>query len=415
MRVLAVANGEPTHTNGMIPLLWELKNRGHHVVLAHQPGLTDHIRSTGITGVQVGTDHNLWRALAWFGATTDGTRSLLMCFDDLTGPVEVEREYRGAIQRWWHVVNRPMLDDLVAFSRQWAPELIIWEAAAFSGSIVAEQLGVPHVRFCFGLDFAGGLRDRWSKVAPGRPDPLEDWICRLSGLPAEKVRSRARQFAFGCATFSNLPLVEFDEMGRTQTVDYRWLRPIPFTGKALIPDWLRAVGPTPLVSVCMGLSRELYDRDHLIRNQQLAARIADSGICVVLTGAAAPSPGEVAPGRVRVAGFVPLDPLADASAAVVNHGGPSTVLTVAGRGVPQVILPRDSDEPRIAQWLARQGCAVVVEPGEHIVERAASAVRQILAEERFQVAARQLADRMNQAQSPALLASEFEKLAFAVR
>jgi UDP:flavonoid glycosyltransferase YjiC (YdhE family) len=63
-------------------------------------------------------------------------------------------------------------------------------------------------------------------------------------------------------------------------------------------------------------------------------------------------------------------------------------------GVPQVALPRGTDQPQNAALLARAGAGVVVAPEDYSVESIAAAVGEVTGNPDFRAAAERLRDEI---------------------
>ncbi|MFF2750047.1 hypothetical protein ACFVVA_31480 [Kitasatospora sp. NPDC058048] len=63
-----------------------------------------------------------------------------------------------------------MIDDLVAFARDWRPDLAVWDTMTFAGPVAARACGAAHARLMFGLDLvACSASAVWPCSAGGRP------------------------------------------------------------------------------------------------------------------------------------------------------------------------------------------------------------------------------------------------------
>ena len=74
------------------------------------------------------------------------------------------------------------------------------------------------------------------------------------------------------------------------------------------------------------------------------------------------------PANVVVEEFVPQAALLERADLLVSHSGSGTMLGGLVHGVPQVALPRGTDQPQNAALLARAGAGLLVAPEDYAVE-----------------------------------------------
>ncbi len=145
-----------------VPLAWALRAAGHEVRVATQPDVAEDITRAGLTAVPVGEP--LYVA-AKMNPDDSGLADELR--DDAwlrvldPGEVRPERltpEYlHGVFAAWTPLVHRNtvpdrMIDDLVAFARDWRPDLVVWDTMTYAGPVAARASGAAHARLVFGLD-----------------------------------------------------------------------------------------------------------------------------------------------------------------------------------------------------------------------------------------------------------------------
>ena len=79
---------------------------------------------------------------------------------------------------------------------------------------------------------------------------------------------------------------------------------------------------------------------------------------------------------------------------LVSHSGSGTMLGGLVHGVPQVALPRGTDQPDNAALLARAGAGTVVAPEEYAVETIAGAVTEVTGDPAYRAAAGRVRDEI---------------------
>lgn len=114
------------------------------------------------------------------------------------------------------------------------------------------------------------------------------------------------------------------------------------------------------------------------------------------------------PQRIRRFDFLPLGPALSRAAAMIHHGGISTVGRCLAAGVPQLLAPLGYDHPDNAHTLEHLGVAINVGKGDLRVETVAAALDQILQSPAYRARAQALADKMSETNDlgPACLAIE---------
>jgi UDP:flavonoid glycosyltransferase YjiC (YdhE family) len=123
----------------------------------------------------------------------------------------------------------------------------------------------------------------------------------------------------------------------------------------------------------------------------LLGALASLPIRVLLTLGGVLRPDTVpAPKNVTTRGFVSHEAVLPHMAAVITHGGMSTVATALAAGVPMVCVPQGRDQPLNAARVQELGAGLMVPP-DAPPQALAAAVRTVLAESRFATAAQRLA------------------------
>src|SRR6185369_4266802 len=111
----------------------------------------------GLTAVPVGRDHRLWRSVNRFlgkrfaeidPETHEAVRGTRILPFDLAehGPEQLGWEhlttmYDNLVRTWYKIVNNTMIDDLVAFTGWWRPDLVVWEPNSYAGAVAARLSG----------------------------------------------------------------------------------------------------------------------------------------------------------------------------------------------------------------------------------------------------------------------------------
>jgi MGT family glycosyltransferase len=127
----------------------------------------------------------------------------------------------------------------------------------------------------------------------------------------------------------------------------------------------------------------------------LAALESYEGVVVATTGRRLETDelGPV-PSNAVVAEFVPQAALLERADLLVSHCGSGTMLGGLALGVPQVALPRGTDQPENAALLARVGAGVVVAPEDYSVATIRAAVAEVTSDPAFRRSAERVRDEI---------------------
>ena len=127
----------------------------------------------------------------------------------------------------------------------------------------------------------------------------------------------------------------------------------------------------------------------------LAALEGYDGVVIATTGRRLDPEelGPVPPNAV-VAEFIPQAALLGRADLLVSHSGSGTMLGALVHGVPQVALPRGTDQPQNAALVARAGAGLVVAPEDYAVGTIHAAVREVTGDPAFRAAAELVRDEI---------------------
>jgi glycosyltransferase (activator-dependent family) len=375
MRVLFMTFAVPSHVYNMAPLAWALRSAGHEVRVAGHPDITPVIQMAGLTSVAVGDPLDL------------AARHQDVPFEDTVyGSGYPMAESRPEVLTWDYVrnvfrvhVSAPLafdaisddrvIADLMAFTKAWQPDLMIWDSMCYSVPAVAGVLGIPHVRLLSGPDILGRMRGVFLDLARRQSspdDPMAEWLAR-------KVAPYGGQFSedmvTGQATIDPLP----SWMRPAVDVKYIGMRQVPFHGSTSVPSWLLEPPTRPRVCLTLGLtgrmpvgsSTSVSDMSEpAVTIPELLAAMAELDVEVVATlNAEQLADAPDLPDNVRIFDFVPLNELLPACSAIIHHGGTGTLSTALLHGVPQLIVPGTLwDEGPKAEAVVQRGVGLSITP-----------------------------------------------------
>ncbi|MGH4011327.1 MAG: activator-dependent family glycosyltransferase [Pseudonocardiaceae bacterium] len=398
MKVLFVCMAHNSHYFPLVPMAWALRTAGHDVRVAAPPELTGTVTQTGLTAVPVG--------VAEWNENGDTRASEMYEQLLLAGGSDYVQHFDWRDQGGWTweglltlenlmvsalydpLNNSTMIDNLVAFARDWQPDLVIRENHTHAGGIVARVIGAAHARLVYGPDITTRARQVFTRQAEAQPpehreDPTGEWL----------ERSLQR---FGCHfddeiltgqwTIDPTPPSTRLDLG-LHTVGVRY---VPFNGPSELPDWLRTPPARPRICLTGGLAAR-DGGEPAFSMADILEGMADLDVDIIATlDAAQFDQVPVVPDNTRVVEFVPFHELLPTCAAVVHHGGSGTRATAEFHGVPQVIVAIGWDTLVKVPRLEELGVALSVSAAEVTPAILREKVSRVLEDPSFTEAARRL-------------------------
>lgn len=322
MRVLFTSLVNPQHLRPMVPLAWALRSAGHEVVVASAPNMTGAATAFGLSAIG-------------FGDPIDPVGSMRKRRTAEVGRPGPER-YRETGRRLGALAGRSV-DELLAFAREWRPELVVHCPMDACGPVVAAALGVPSVLHRWGVDTFGPYTE-------GVAESLVDTYARLGVAPAADV------------VVDPAPA----SLQRTDVPRGLPMRYVPVNGAAVVPSWTLRPPRKPLVCVTFGNTNVSVGASPLVS----AVLAALSGFDVV---AAIRAEDRVLVGPaddVRIVESVPLELFLHRCSLLVHHGGSGSSFAAITAGCPQLVLPQTVDAFEYGDAIERQGSGHTVEARE---------------------------------------------------
>ncbi len=358
-RVLFTSCPAYGHVLPMLPLIRAAERAGHDVRFATGPDLVGPLVARGLDVHAVGpTFAEAWSAheAVWADPGTPEEQKMMDGVVALFGTPALTR-----------------LADLIALAQGWHPDLVVHEVLEVAAPLLCRRLDVPGVvhglgpMFPFYPELVGpagaaiGEPQLWAQLAAEQALDLCPPSLRPDGPPpwpgAIPVRPSAGEPG-------PVPPAVADVLAGDRPVAY-------FT--------LGTVKNTDAADLATGLTA-LADYD---------------GVVVATTGRRldADELGPV-PANAVVAEFVPQAAVLERAALLVSHSGSGTMLGGLAHGVPQVALPRGTDQPQNAALLARAGAGVVVAPEDYAVPTIRAAVAEVTGDPAFRAAAGRIRDEI---------------------
>lgn len=376
MRVLFTPAPGASHILGVIPLANGFRAAGHDVIFATTGAVTVAARAGyHVVDVLPGADLG-----GIFAEHAEGYAALTARQKAGTATREEEIASAAAV---FGAVGEVMAPPLCDLADRWRPDLVVYTPMLACGPLLAAHLDVPGVEqmdgFTGGTDlrgaFFGEMEAAYQRFAGGRQ---AERITSLDVLPASL------------------------SAGRTEG---RLMRFIPYTGGDRVPTWM--FEPPRRRRIVVTFGTVLPHTGQLPAMRRLIDELAavDASVLVALGGAPVDQLGQL-PDNVAAYSWLPVDRALSTCVGLVHHGGQASMLTAAASGVPQLVLPHDSDQFANGDAVRRRGIGLVGDPDAPIAEH----INALLTDDRMREAAqdvqREIASMPTPAQVVASLTSE---------
>ena len=361
MKVLAVSTPGAGHVTPLVPLIGALLKGGDDVLVASGPEAAPIIERTGARFALAGRSQAEWMnrlATRTRGNPGDG--------------VAAERILHYFLPRAFAEIGvDEMVDDVLCHGQDFAPDVMVFEAFALAGPLVAELLGVPGVAHMFG------------------PLPPQEAVEHANDAVSPIWRSYGRNVPGWAGMYRHLtiqicpPMLETAQVPAGET----WcLRPVP------LPDRPRQVTERPVIYVTFGT---LFNHNLDLFRVALEA-LGHEPVDVVMTVGHDQDPAELTPfpANARVEQFIPQAEVLPSASAIVHHGGAGTTFGALAHGVPQVILPQGADNYEHAAVCETAGTAITLRPEMLTPANLAAAVRAFVHDELYTAASRRCAEEI---------------------
>lgn len=133
MKILFLAGGSPATVFPLVPIATAARNAGHETVMAGTEGINPSITAAGLPALSL----TPLTMLDFF--TKDRTGRALEWPDD-------PEEWKLFVGRGFGRLAVTSMPPLLAFGREWRPDLVVGGQLAFAAPLLAKRLGVPFVR-----------------------------------------------------------------------------------------------------------------------------------------------------------------------------------------------------------------------------------------------------------------------------
>jgi MGT family glycosyltransferase len=350
-RYLAYTSPARGHLYPIVPMLSELRDRGHEVSVHTLASEVAPLADLGIAAAPIdpaieAIEHEDWRARTPVGG--------------------LKRARRTFAERATH----ELADCRRAIAEE-QPDALLVDIMAWGANLTAEAAGLPWATFCpfllpipsrdappFGpgvaprSDLIGRLRDAvLSRVGPDLPAvPPMNRLRASVGLPP---LNRAADYWTAAPRLIYLTAEPFEYPRSDWPASVRMVGPGVWEPPEQPPGWVDGDSRSLILVTA---SSEFQDDGKLIA-VALEALAQEQGVRVVATTAALDPSSFSPPANARVERFLPHGPLIERAACVVSHGGMGITQKALAAGVPACVVPFGRDQLETARrvQVARAG------------------------------------------------------------
>ena len=358
-RVLFTSCPAYGHALPMLPLIRAAMRAGHDVRVATGPELVVPLASRGLDAHSVGPSwESVWSAhqAVWAEQSLSEEQRMMDGVVALFGTPALAR-----------------LDDLVTMAATWPPDIVVHEVLEQAGSMLATRLDIPGI--------AHGIGPMFPFYAP-----LIEAAGAAIGEPQLWEHLSAERAVDICP-----PSLQPD--GPAPWKATIALRPDAGEGGRVPPHVADVLASgSPIAYFTLGTVKNADASDFVTGLRALAEF---DGTVVATTGRPI-DPDELGPlpPNAVIAEFVPQVTVLERAELLVSHCGSGTMLGGLAHGVPQVALPRGTDQPDNAALLARAGAGIVIAPEDYSVETIAAAVSNVTRDPSIRAAAERVRDEI---------------------
>lgn len=368
MRVLVVTAPLLGHACSLVPLAWELRTAGHQVLIA-TAGEGTRVADSGLPVANIARGFDLRRTMRRMA---------------VRNPVLAQAERAGkagprGVVTLFGEINDELADGAVAVADEWQPDLVLHDALAPVGALVAARRNVHAV--LVDTTLYDGHRLSFATTTGHL-----SYACGRHSVPAPAAPSAVIRLA--------PPSMVGDRPG--------WrMRYVPYDGGLVIPGWLDEPPQRPRIVVIASNPGE-SDRALMRTVIRVSPRV-DAEFVLVRPDLGV---GPPLPANVRTVEWAPLSRLLPTCAGIVHHGGAATVLTALVHGVPQLVVP-DAGERRHNAGLVYTRGVGLVGARRNVT---GSLLRRLVTRDALAAAAAEVRTEMTSAPDPAEIAVKLAEL-----
>ncbi len=401
------------HLNTLIPLGYELKQRGHQVTLI---GTLDAKEKTETAGLN-------FKAYAEKSRPLGFTPNTLVRMGELSGSASL----KYSIELFRQSAITIMKEGLEAV-RETKVDLLLIDQSAFGASSIAEYLSIPFITitstlmlnreesippFNFGWTYS---TTPWAKLRNKLGYKLLDRLIKPIIETVNSIRQSwgLSSFKLSSDAYSNLAQIcrqprEF-EYPRQQLPDC-----FHFTGsfhdslsRASVDFPYEKLNGKPLIYASMGtIQNQLLGIFNQIAE---ACQDLDAQLVISLGGSAEPDSLPNFAGEPIVVKYAPQLEILQKAQLTITHAGLNTTLESLSCGVPMVAIPIANDQPGVASRIAWTETGVVIPVKKLNVSQLRNSVQTVLTQPKYRDNAKKMQAAMQHSDGVSLAANIIEEV-----
>ncbi|MFF4344837.1 glycosyltransferase [Kitasatospora sp. NPDC001540] len=374
MRVLLCSTPMLGHFNPMVPLAWALRAAGHEVLAAASEDFAGQVCERGLPVASLpAVDFK-----AVMGRDRQGRPV------PYHGDAE-ERVLRSG--RGWGRLGAHLLDGMSRIVSGWKPDLVVVDPVEYAGRLAAARRGIPVVEHAWGV---------W-------PDPL------FAVGAQEELAPELERLGLGSLPVPDERLDFCSPSLQRKGVSATAMRYVSVAGPAMLPKWLDEPRHRPLVCLTFGsILPKVNPEGMLDLTSRLAEIVPTLGVDVAIATdrATAAQLSPVPPGVVA-AGWLPMDLVVPACAAVLHYGGAGVTMMSTAAAVPQLVVELPvADAPEHARRVAAAGLGICIEPSALSADTVTEALGDLLGDDSWRARAAEVAAEQEGRPLPIVVAEE---------
>ncbi len=402
-RILAYTSPARGHLYPITPVLLELRDRGHEVVVHTMGSQVAMLAGLGLAAHPIDPEIEAIELGDWRGRNAQQRLTLSVQAFSKRAPLDAA-DLESAIERT-------------------RPDVVIVDVNAWGALAVAERWGGPWAAwqpYPTTLSspqvppFGPGLAP-----ARGRPGRARDRVLRtvlggalerafMPGVNAVRAQVGVAPLASTDAMTLAIPTLLYCTAEPFEYPRSDWPESVVMVGPcaweppATVPEWVAGLAePVTLVTT----SSEFQDDARLALAAIQGLAQVPGTVVVTMPSATLPDPSRI-PGNVRVVDFLPHASVLPRASVVVTHGGMGATQKALAHGVPVVVVPFGRDQLEVARRVEVAGAGVRLPARRLSPERLRTAVEQART---LRHGAERMADAFAAAGGPAAAADAIER------
>lgn len=324
MKILVTSTPGLGHILPIVPLVRELRDRGHELRWVGGHAGLDEIEALGIPVRRAGMPE------------ADRQRTFFARHPEVSSLPPMDRQRFAFPRVFGEIAAAEMIEPVRAAAEEWGPDVVLHDAAELAAPLVAATIDIPSVSHGFG------------QVVP------EPAVRTAGEVLAPRWEAAGLEPDAHAGSYRGLYVDIYPPSLRSADMDH-----VPRVQRCRPADGAPATGRA--VYVTFGT---LFNQaEDALRTAVLAAADVADEVVVTLGGGRDPAVLGAVPDHVRVEAFIPQADVLPRCAAVVCHGGSGTVLAALAHAIPVVCIPQGADQFANAAHVERVGAGRSVAAG----------------------------------------------------